>query len=486
MTPLLGFSPDVEPTTPGAILDAQGIIPYEAGLRSSPSPVSAGTADLAAACYGSAVIRSLNSSSRFFAGTASNLYEASGTSWTSVGSGYTLGTDDRWSFAGYGNSVLATNPSTQILRSTGSGVAFTAITSAPKAKLLVASKGFVLAFATNEATYGDSPDRWWCSAFLNETDWAPNISTQANTGRLIGGSGPINAAVRFGDDIVVYKSRAMYLGTYVGGDVVWSFTQVGFDVGAVGPEAAVDTSIGHIFVGSDDIYHFDGTRPVAIATGVIRQWWLNNSSAEYRYKTKLLWDRDNSLVWIFFPSASSNGVCDDCIVFHVRTKQWGRVSMSVEAVVNYVSPPFTYDGGHPLIVPGVTTYDNLPLIPFDSPFWLSQKSSPAIFNTSHQVRTISGEPGAWSVLSGDVGDESVYSYCKALRVRFAARPSVLNCQGITKDTSGSAGVYGDSVGFDGSKFPMRQTARFHAFTVSGTGLVKFSAAEPEVVEAGSR
>lgn len=484
MTPLLGFSPDVEPTTPGAMLDVQGLIPYEAGVRSAPSAVSAGVAALGAACYGSAVVRSLTGSSRFFAGTAAALFEASGTTWSSVGSGYTLGTDDRWSFVGYGNDVLASNGSTTIQRSTGAG--FSAVAGAPKAKLLVSSKGFVVAFATNDGTYGDSPDRWWCSALYDVTNWTPAIATQCATARLIGGSGPINAAVRFGDDIVVYKSRAMFLMTYVGGDVVWQSSQVGFDVGCVGPEAAVDTSIGHIFVGSDNIYHFDGTRPVAIATGVIRQWWQNNSSAEYRYRTKLLWDRDNGLVWIFFPSATSTGACDDCIVFHVGTKQWGRVSMTVQAVVNYVSPPFTHDGGHALIVPGVTTYDNLPLIPFDSPFWLSQKTNPAVFGASNNIMTLTGSSGAWSFLTGDAGDETQWTYLSALRMRFASLPSVLSCTPITKATSGAVPVYGLPVNFDGAKFPLRQTSRFHAALVSGSGLAKFSQIEPELIDAGTR
>jgi hypothetical protein len=479
--PLLGFSPDVEPTTPGCILDMQGIIPYEAGAKAAPTPAAVGVNTLAAACQGAAVVRQLAGTSRFIAGTASNLYEASGVSWTSVGSPYTLGADDVWSFAGFGDSVLASNASTNIQRSTGG--AFSTIAAAPKAKLLVASKGFIVGFATNDATYGDSPDRWWCSALYDETTWTPSLATQAATGRLVEGSGPITAAMRFGDQIVAYKSRAMHLGHYAGTPSVWDWAVVSFDVGCVGPEAVADTSIGHIFVGSDNIYHFDGTRPVAIATGSIRQWWLDNSSAEYRYRTKLLWDRDNSLVWIFFPSAgSSAGVCDDCIVFHVATKQWGRSSMTVEAVVNYVSPSITYDGGSALI----TTFDSGPSIPFDSPFWLSQKTNPAIFSTSHIVQTLSGVPGAWWFETGDYGDEVEWSYCQHLSMRFAAVPSPITCTPKTRDTSGDTVVAGSSSSFDGAKFPLRQTSRFHRFRIDGEGSGKWSAIQPATSPAGIR
>lgn len=480
MIPLMGFSPDVEPTTPGAIVDASNIVPYEAGIKAAPTAASVGLPALAAECRGSAVVRGLSGASRMFAGTAAAIFEASGTSWTSVGSGYTLGTDDRWSFAGYGDAVLASNSATNIVRSTGG--AFSAIAGAPKAAILVASKGFVLAFSTNEATYGVSPDRWWCSALYDETSWTPSLSTQATTGRLVGGSGGIVTAVRFGDDVVVYKNRAIFLGTYVGAPEVWRFTQVGFDVGCIGVEAAADTSIGHIFVGSDNIYHFDGTRPVAIATGIVRQWWINNSSSQYRYKTRLLWDRDNSLVWIFFPSASSTGACDDCIVFHVMTKQWGRVNISTEAVVNYVSPAVTFDGGSPI----VTTFDASPSIAYDSPFWLAQKTNPAIFDTTHMLDTLSGVAGSWWFETGDYGDETQWSTCTDLRMRFALKPSSITCTPKAKATSGDTTTSGSAVSHDGSKFPIRQTSRFHRFRVDGSGSGSFSAIQPMLKSEGTR
>lgn len=480
MIPLLGFSPDAEPTTPGAMLDMSNIVPYEAGMKAAPSAGSVGMDTLAAACRGSAVIRQLSGGSRFFAGTASNLYEGSSTSWTSQASGFSLGSDDRWSFVGFGDSVLASNSSTNIQRSTST--TFAVIAGAPKAKILVSSKGFVVAFATNEATYGDSPDRWWCSELYNETGWTPSVSTQCTTGRLIAASGPITAAVRFGDDIVAYKQRALFLGHYVGAPDVWDFTQVGFDVGCVGPEAAADTSIGHIFVGSDNIYHFDGTRPVPIASGTVRQWWLDNSSAEFRYRTKLLWDRDNSLLWIFFPSSASTGTCDDCIVFHVTTKQWGRVNISVEAVVNYVSPSVSYDGGSTL----VTTYDSGPAIAFDSPFWLSQKTNPAIFDTSHILKSLTGTPGSWWFESGDYGDEVQATSCLELRMRFAQKPSTITCTPKTKPTSGDTLTTNTTTSFDGSKFPVRQTDRFHRFRVDGSGSGKFSAMLPVLIDEGTR
>lgn len=475
MTPLLGFSPDMEPTTPGAIMDCLNVIPYEAGLKAAPSAVSVGLPALAGACLGSAVVRQLSGSSRMFAGTSSDIYEASATAWTSVGSGYTLGSDERWVFAGFGSSVLAASPSQIIARSTGG--AFSSISGAPKAQNIVSAKGFVVAFNTDF-----SPEAWHCCALYDETNWTPNISTQSNRGRLTEGSGGITCAVRFSDQIVAFKSRALFLGTYVGGDVTWSWTQVPFDVGCVGPEAAADTSIGTVFVGSDNIYIFDGTRPEPLASGVVRQWWLDRSSAAYRYKTKLLWDRDNSLVWIFFPSSASSGDCDDCLVLHTSTKRWGRVGLSVEAVVNFVTPPITYDSGTPLI----STYDTAPLISFDSPFWLSQKSNPAAYGLDHVLDTLTGIPGSWWFETGDQGDETQWSYLTDARMRFSQKPVTLSCTPKAKATSGADSVTGPTASFDGSKFPLRQTSRFHRVRIDGQGAAKFSHVELTLTDAGSR
>lgn len=480
MIPLLGFSPDVEPTTEGAILDADGIVPYESGMRAAPAAVSAGLSALASEVRGSAVIRQLSGGARMFAGTSTGMFEATGTTWNNVGGSYSLGSDDRWSFVGFGDSVLATCPSVGIIRSTGA--AFSAVAGAPKAKIIVAAKGFIVAFSTEDATYGNNPDRWWCSALFNETDWTPNISTQATTGRLTEGSGGFTAAVRFGDEIIAYKNRAMFRGYYAGTPTVWDWRSVSTDVGCVGPEAAADTSAGHVFVGSDNIYLYDGTAPVPIATGVVRKWWLDNSSAEFRYRTKLLWDRDNGLVWIFFPSSSSSGACDDCIVYHVQAKKWGRVKRTVEAAVNYVSPGITYDTGSPLI----TSYDSGPAIAYDSPFWLASKSNPAIFGSSHQLLTLTGVPGDWWFETGDYGDEFASSFCGELRVRWALKPGTVTCTSKTKPTSGDTLTSRGTVGFDGSKFPLRQTDRFHRFRVDGAGPGQFTAIQPKLIPAGVR
>ena len=281
MISLLGFTPDLDPATPGAVSDCEQVIPSEIGMKAAPAAVSVGLAALASECRGAVVTRNLSGNRRLLAGTASKLYEAGTTAWTDVSSstaGYTLGTDDRWSFCQFGNAAIAATITTKIERSTSG--AFSAITAAPKAQLVESVLGFVVAAHTDESTYGDSPDRWWCCAYLDETDWTPSVATQATTGRLIEGGGKITAWKRLGDDIVAYKQRALFLGRYAGPPEVWRFTQITSDIGCVGQDAVINIGNAHIMVGEDDIYSYDGVRPVPISQGV-RQWFIYNRDPVY-------------------------------------------------------------------------------------------------------------------------------------------------------------------------------------------------------------
>lgn len=479
MTPLLGFAPDLDPTTPGVITECANFVPYESGMKAANTPIDVGQAALASACRGSALTRDLSNTSRLFAGTSSNIYEAAGMTWNSAASGFALSADDVWRFAVLGNSPLAVCPSAN-LQIYSAGV-FSAITGAPKAKVVVVAKGFVMLLATNDPVYGDSPDRWYCSASFDPTDWTPNVATQCGTGRLVEGAGPLTAGLRMGDTIVAYKERCVFVGQYVGGAAIWQWSPPIGDVGCVGVEAVADTPIGHVFVGSDNFYLFDGTRPVPIGDQV-KQWWLDNSSSQYRYRTKLLWDRENNSVMVFYPSVASTGNCDSVLVYHILRRQWGVMTKTVEAVINYASQGITYDGGLPLI----TTYDTGPALSFDSPFWLTSKSSPGYFGTDHKIYTLTGVPGVSSFVTGDIGDESYFSWCDAVRVRCALQPTSMSIQGYTKAMSGADVLAGSGSSFDGSKFPMRQLGRFHRFAVTLNGAGKFTAYAASLKPAGNR
>lgn len=467
MNKILGFAPDAERTTPGIFTDCSNVIPYEAGFRGAPTPVAVAVAVLAAECRGAVVATQLDGLRRIFAGTQTKLYELSGATWTDVSAvgSYTGSSETRWSFCQFGNTSIASNL-IDAMQSSAAGV-FAAIAGAPKAKIVVsASNNFVVAFNTNDATYGASPDRWWCCAQGDQTNWTPAVSTLATTGRLVAVEGAIEAALTLGDYVIAYKRRAMFVGSFVGSPVVWQWNLVpSGEAGVVGQEAVCDIGGAHFFVSDDNFWLFDGTRPVPIGDGAVRQWFLNNSSPTFRYRTKAQYDKQNNLVRVFYPSLTSAGDCDATLVYHVLKKQWGRNNLTVEAALNYIAPGATIDG----LDSYSATIDGLPDIPFDSQYWLSGGRTPALFNSAHQLSALSGACADSSFTTGDMGEDDAVTLLERFRVRFEQSPTTATATGYSKFNEGDALVTGPSNAINDGKFDLRQTGRFHRVQVNLTG-----------------
>ena len=485
MIPLIGFAPDADPTTPGVIVDCEHLIPFEAGMKGAPSATSVGVDALAAACVGIVATSDLTGSRRLIAGTAAELYEVSGSSWTnrSRAASYTLAADTTWTFTQNGNATIAANASCVLQRSVSGD--FADISGSPQAQCVESAKGFVLAFNTTT-----SSDEWYCSAYLDDTDWTLALGTQCTSGRLIGGSGPIEAARRFQDDVIAYKGGAMFHGRYVGTPSVWDWQQVSTDVGCVGPGAVADTPIGHIFVSRDGIYLYDGTTPRPLGDGIVRNWLMGEIAPTLRYKTVVVWDRINHIVRIMYASIySPDGGLDASLVYHPKSQRWGRDNNAAQAAVNYTTPSLTYNGSSPLFA----NYDDATTaLSYDSRFWIDGIQLPAIINGSNSIQTLSGPCAASTLTTGVYGDDQGYSMCRDLRFRFSLAPTTATATGYSKVEATSTYETGGAVSLpivaartDG-KFDFRVTARWHQFKLNTTGDYKVTALRPELVSAGDR
>lgn len=484
MTPLLGFSPDFPTTTPGIIVDCTNFVPYESGMRAVDSVATYADA-LAAECLGAATLTKLDTSRRVIAGTTSKLYELSGTSWSDVSAGtYTLGATSRWSFCQFGDTSLASNID-ETIQSSSSG-AFAAISGAPQAavveSVLSSGGGFVFAFNTIDGTYGTSPDRWWCCAVNDQTSWTPSIASQCATGRLLGFEGPILSAKKFGSDrIVAYKAESIYFGTYVGGDAVWAWTEIpGF--GCAGLDAVANLGTAHFVVGIDNIYIFDGVRPIPVADN-LRQWFVDNSSASYRYRTIVRFERNRNLVWIFFPNAgSADGRPDMCLVYNLVSKQWGRADQSVEAAMLFVSPSVTFDADTGTFDSANGTFDEVP----------SGTQIMSVFTTSHVLSLLNGTPGSSSFTLHYLGDDSQVSRISEARLRYMNQPSSASISAFYSMATGGPVSTGDiqsayDVPANGdNRFTLRQTARWHRLKFSFTGTTKVVGYDVPLIPMGRR
>lgn len=467
MDALLGFGPDLDPTTPGVLTDCSNIIPTPRGFAAAPTAASTGLSALAAACKGFVVARKLDDTNRLIAGTQTALYERSGTSWSDVSSGaYTGGAENRWRFCQFGDVTIATNRA-DVVQASSSG-AFAALGGTPpKASICETVAGFVMLFDVNDATYGfgDSPDRWWCSGLYNQATWSPSTATQAATGRLFDTPGKILAGRRLGSNVVAYKEKSMFLGVYQGPPFVWGWTLVSSEIGCVSQEACVNIESAHLFASHDGFYAFDGTQPVPIDESV-RKWYQENLNLAYKHRVTALHDRARSMVvWYFPTAASTNGDPDKALVYNYKSGKWGRADLSIEAAAEYVSTQITYDDLGTLY----GTYDDLPEIAYDSPFWTATTFVPAVIDASHRAMALNGAPEASSLTTGDMGDDDTWSLLSRITPRFLTTPTTGSLTSYSREYMGASLSTRKTAIMGRGRFDLLQSARWHRVKLDFTG-----------------
>lgn len=465
---MLGYAPDLPESAPSVLVDVDAF-PTTRGYKGPPSSVSAGFPALAAACNGAALVTKLDGTTRLFAGTQSKLYEGSGATWTDVSraGSYTTG-DTKWRFAQSGNTSLAISKLIQ-LQSSASG-AFANVANAPKAALMETVGDFVMLAncddtGTGLATgYGDQTNRWWCGQIYNPTGtWAPNTSLQCTSGLLVASPGACTGLKRLGSQVVVYKARSMYLGTYVGPPSVWDFSLIPGEIGVANNEAVVSIGTQHLFIGFEDFYSFDGSRPIPIGAG-IKEFFFADLNKTYAYRIEGIHDFVNKCVWWFYPSAGST-TNNSAIIYSYETQRWGRTTKAIECPVSSVTSAVTYDG-LPALFP---TYGDLPAVSYDSPLWQSGAPILSIIDSTHTLQTLTGVPTSWYIQTGFLGDDAAVSTCTRVRPRYTTKPTAAAITSYSVMALGDSPTMGASSSINGNRFDVLQSARWHQFKLAMTG-----------------
>ena len=460
ITPIIGFAPDTPPNTPGALLDCAMVVPTIRGVRGASSMVNPGYAALPGGVVrGAANVQLLNNTHRQLAATPTDIYELSGGVWTSRsrGGGYTAGAENRFRFQQYGNVTLSCNQQDILQASTGG--AFADVAGAPKSRFMVVNEQFVMLFATNEGTYGDDPSRWWCAALGTYNSWTPSIATQCATAQLVDIPGELRAAGILGDSIVAYKERGVFVGTYVGAPQVWSWECVPGDwVGAQSMDALVSVNAVHYYFGSDDFWKYDGTRPQSVSTP-IREWFLKYTDASFRYRIQAFYARFEGNIYWYMPGIGSAGVLNVCLVYNVRTGAWGRADRPVQAVAEYINPGLSFASYGTV----QSTFGTNQPIAFGSNYWASALPTPAVFDASGVLQTLTGPSTGSTMTLADVGDDSQKMQLQKLQLEYISDPAgtppaLLNTY---KETLGGTPLSGPSASYQDGRIDVIKTARWH-------------------------
>jgi hypothetical protein len=479
---LIGYGPDLDPRTPGVLTNCSAFIPSLKGMEGAPTPQNTPLPALAAACVGAGICRKLDNTTRLFAGTTAALYESGATSWTdrSKGGGYSLATENRWRFAQRADVSFAAAKS-EILQSSSAAAFANNAANAPKAAVVEIANGFIFLFDVNDqgAIYdsADRPHGWW--AAKTSGTWTPSVANEAYTGELTSTPGKIRAGRRFGKGIVAYKDQSMYIGVY-GGTQGWTFDLIPGQSGAPSQEAVVDVGTAdnpmHIFMGYEDFYAYDGSRPVSIGNPLSKTVFAE-LNRQYSYACLALHDRVKKRIYFYYPVASSS-IPDKCVVYNYKTNQWGRDDRSVEAVVDYIAAGLTYTD----LGASYGQYDALPSsMSYDFAFLAAGTQLPAIFNTSHVMQTLDGVALSSSMTVGDTGGDQGTFLLSRVQPLFLRKPSQASMTNFYRNNLGATLTQDQTVVMDTKgRFDVLRSANWHKARFDFTGDVEIPAVRAEI------
>lgn len=395
---MLSFLPDADDITP-EVLSAVSGIPTMRGYQAPPTAFDYTATQLGSGAVGGDIVMYGSGSSRILVATSSNVYEFGSDTFTNIGS---LACNNTF-FLGFGADVLVFNSTIKPQKVTAS---LTAI-NAPRCKAVDANKYFVMVGNTNDGgtglstSFGEQGNRWWCSPYANAlADWNPSVTTQCASGLLADTPGDISGVRALGDRFAFYKQGALYLATYVGPPDVYVFERISDRIGAYSQRGVVKVDDVHYFIGSEDIWKFDGVRPVSIGSGV-RDWFYASLDRASAAAIQGRHDPYNRLVYWHYPAAGGDGSKTKVLVYHYPTGRFGAFDLAVGHV-------FPTEGGQLF----ASTVDGT-----------ARQLSMSYLDASRYMKSLSAAGTLLTFTTAWYGDEQRVSLCDRVKPRFRTAPS---------------------------------------------------------------
>lgn len=457
---MLIYAPDATDIAP-EILTALSGIPTMRGYQSPPTAFDFTSSTLAADATGGAWVRS-EGSQRGFVATAAAIYEYGSDTFTdrSRGGGYSGAA--YWKFVAFGSTYLAVAQGVQLQKSTSA--AFSNVT-APSAVAMDAAGYFVMLGACNDTgvglstSFGAQLDRWWCSRYADAVSaWEPSVTTQCATGLLSDTPGGIKDIKAWGNDFIVYKPTSMYRAYHVGPPEVFKFELISNSIGSAGGVVKTETS--HFFIGPDDIYKFDGTRPVPIGAGIRESFFSGLDRANL---TEVLGRLDpvNQLIYWHYRPTGASGALTKVLVFHYPTGRFGVFDLSVQVVLGT---------------------DNAKLVAATSDGTARQLSM-AYIGSDKKIYSLTAAGTALTLTTTWYGDPNEASFVDRVYTKFrdGAGPSSGTITHSTCRNIGGTVTTGSALSWSAGRTDLRANARFHRDAHSYVGNCELEVASPRVV-----
>lgn len=445
-----------QPGVIGALTTAKNVVPKAVGYGPFPSEVdySQNASQNLTSLFAS---KDTSGNVRLFAGGNTRLFLLDSTDLSlDDKSAVTYSTVTKWSFAQFGNVVLAAGEGNTLQSwNLGSSVTFASVSvSAPKAKFVTVVRDFVV--TGNQVDY---PARVQWSAINDETDWTISQATQADLQDLPDG-GEIRG-VTGGEFGLVLMERSIFRMSYIGTPLIFQFDNISRNLGCYAPNSVVQYQGITYFLSDDGFYSCDGQRVTNIGSEKINRFFISDFMEDELDEMSTAVDSLRGIVMWGYRSKLENTY--RIIAYHVATKRWSYADTTATRIGDISTPGVALEG---LDVFG--TMDSI-LTPFDSRQWTGGKLLLAGIRDA-KIINFTGLPKTATIDTSDIeteGQKTMVTMVMPIIDNGLASVGVESRQLLNQqvDFSNNTLVAADAE----NRVSLRSLGRYHRFRVQPSG-----------------
>jgi hypothetical protein len=286
-----------------------------------------------------------------YVGNATKLYSVGSTTHTDVtntGAPYALGTNSGWSFARWGEQVLAVAIEEAPQEITLGGANFADLAgSPPKARYIAVIGDFAVLANINDGTARPETVRW--SAINDITDWTHSSVTQSDEQELRSneknGGGHITG-ITGGDEYgVIIREYTVHKMTYVGTPLIFRFDETLPGIGSKFPNSITQEGRLTHFLGNDGFYQLiDGEQVKKIGEEKVDKWFFSEFDVSYEERIVAASDpRSSMVIWIFPGQSNVSGAPNRYIAYNWVTDRWAHGEIDLEWIYPSISAGYTLE-----------------------------------------------------------------------------------------------------------------------------------------------
>jgi hypothetical protein len=441
-----------QPTTTGALLEANNVYPLTIGY--GPFPLSADYSTAASEDLNSVVAAKFNLETQLFAGGTTKLFKFNpanaGLVDVSKSGGYNSST--RWSFTQFGSTVLASNNQAKIQAWTvGVSSAFADVSAtAPVAKFITVVRDFVVA-----ANISGTPNKVQWSDINDETDLTSGGASQADY-QLIAEGGNITG-ITGGEFGIVLLERSIIRMTYIGSPLFFQFDAISRNLGCNTPGSIAQYGPNTYFLADDGFYGCDGTNIYNIGNDKVDEYFYENMALALQDTISAAIDPIRNIVIWNYPNTNGGR---SLLIYNWLVKKWSTADTTSEYVVSLASSTIALEG-----LDAYGTMDTLPAS-LDSRMWSGGKF---LFGGADgtKIVTFTGPNSTANITVGEMefGYNSIVTNARSQIDNGAVTMAIASRKQLNGAVNYSSTVTQNS---DGT-CPLRSYGRYHRIRVTPTG-----------------